>query len=322
MLRLLPITAAIAIAAACSGTDKSSDDDDGGSNPGAGKGSGAKAGAGGTGGASAGGRGGKGGALGIGGEGGILGTAGGDAGGPEAGGGDGSQAGGTGGAGGSTGDTGGEGNSAGEPDVGGAGSGAGGGSSGSSGGSAGGAAVTCGDTYSVTDGGFVLMPGYAGACFHGYAYAGGDSGSVITPTSFATCGSGCQLLVNGTVNKADKSNSYAGAVYLGFNVNQAFGSSTQGTVAPTGTGIAITYTVSGTTPGLRLQVEQGTNAWCRDLTIANSTVQIPYSTLKTNCWDSTGVAYGKQPIDSIQLIIPGGASAQSFALGITSVSEY
>ena len=179
--------------------------------------------------------------------------------------------------------------------------------------------VTCDGVFSVGADGFVRAPGVSG-CWHGYAFAGGDTGSLVMPTSFATCGAGCQLRVSGTLGPATAANNYSGVVYLGFNLNQAAGSSTLGgRVTPTGTSLQVTYTkVSGPTI-VRIQIQSGSTRWCAQL--AGSPVNIPYATFNTACWDMTGSAYAKQPIESVQLVAPGGAAAVPIDMTLVSVKD-
>jgi hypothetical protein len=94
------------------------------------------------------------------------------------------------------------------------------------------------------------------------------------------------------------------------------------TVTPTGTGL--TVTVSASTGALPVRVQlTGTGAtfWCYTLTGA-SPVTIPYAMFNTACWDGSGTAYAKQPITSIELVVPGGMNAASgVSVALTSVRE-
>jgi len=183
-------------------------------------------------------------------------------------------------------------------------------------------ATACGSAYEVAADGFVKMPAAGGKCWHGYAFAGADAGSMISPRDFSACGSPCTLRISGTVGPATAANSYAGVAYLGFNVGQDAGSTTVPTVTPTGTGL--TVTVSASTGALPVRVQlTGTGAtfWCYTLTGA-SPVTIPYAMFNTACWDGSGTAYAKQPITSIELVVPGGMNAASgVSVALTSVRE-
>ena len=169
--------------------------------------------------------------------------------------------------------------------------------------------------------GFVRTPGLTG-CWHGYAYAGGDTGSTVMPTSFAMCGMGCMLKVTGTVGAATEANSYAGVAYLGFNVNQPAGSPTPGTLTPTGTSLQITYTKTAGPAVIRAQITSagGATRWCATLTASPAT--IPYTMFNTTCWEpASGTAYAKQPIEAVQLVAPGDMAAAPLDMTLVSVKE-
>jgi hypothetical protein len=185
-----------------------------------------------------------------------------------------------------------------------------------------GPAVTCDAAFVAGADGFVRAPG-AGGCWHGYAYAGGDTGSTLTTmTSFATCGMGCALRVAGTLGPATMANNYIGVVYLGFNINQAAGIPTPSTRVPTGTGLEITFTKVSGPATIRVQIQAGMSRWCAPL--ATSPAVIPYTTFNTMCWEAvppaTG-AYAKQPIEAVQLVAPGGETAVPIDMTLVSVRE-
>jgi hypothetical protein len=232
-------------------------------------------------------------------------------------------------AGGSAGVMGGAGRSAG-----GAGGGVTGGSSGAGGSTAGGPAtggaagtmtggagtgtgVSCDATFAVGMDGFVRMPGAMGACYSGYAFAGGDATSMVVfpggGTDFTKAMG--MLNISGTVGEAVDPD-YLGNVYFGFNVNQKVGATTKGTVAPAGTSLTVTCTGCAT-PAMRVQLV-GAKQWCAPLT---SGTAIPYASFKTECWGTAGTAYAKEPIESIQISIPGGAAAATFDFTLTAVTE-
>jgi hypothetical protein len=186
------------------------------------------------------------------------------------------------------------------------------------GGAAGSATVACDAAFAVGADGFVRAPAAASGCWHGYAFAGGDTGSMVMPTSFANCGMGCILRTAGTVGPANATNSYAGVVYLGFNVNQPTGSSTFTTLTPAGTGLAVTYTKTAGPATIRVQIQAGSTRWCANLATSGAT--IPYTMFNTQCWDMMGTAYAKQPIETVQLIIPGPDAAAGVAFDMALVS--
>jgi hypothetical protein len=167
--------------------------------------------------------------------------------------------------------------------------------------------------------GFVRAPAAGGGCWHGYASAGGDPGSMVMPTTFSSCGMDCMLRVSGRVGPAIAS-SY---VYLGFNVDQALGSSSKAALVPVGTGLAVRYTNTGASPVVRIQISSGSAAstrWCAPVTSASAT--IPYAMFNTECWEGgSGTAYDKEPIDTVQLVIPGGMEPAPFDVTLISVKD-
>jgi len=99
------------------------------------------------------------------------------------------------------------------------------------------------------------------------------------------------------------------------------GATATGLVTPTGTGLTITFTASTATLPLRLQLSAGASFWCYTIT-GPSPVTVPYAMLNTACWDNSGTAYAKQPINNVQLVVPGGATATpGVSVTLTSVKE-
>ncbi len=179
--------------------------------------------------------------------------------------------------------------------------------------------VTCDAAFAVGMDGFVRLPGSMGNCYSGYAFAGGDTTSTVTfPGGGMDFTKAMGVLnISGTVGSATEENMYAGNVYFGFNIGQKVGG-TNVAVAPTGTGITVTCTGCAT-PAMRVQLVKGSTQWCAPLT---SGTPIPYTTFKTQCWEGgTSVVYAKEPIESIQISIPGGAADATFDLTVTSVAE-
>jgi hypothetical protein len=170
--------------------------------------------------------------------------------------------------------------------------------------------TTCGSAFAANSSGYVSLPSASGACWHGYAFAGGDAGSAITPTSFSACGTPCMLKMSGTVGPA-VAPSYSGVVFLGFNLAQNIDSTTSTMVSPTGTGLTVSFSATTATLPLRVQLSTASGTfWCYTVT-GTSPVTIPYASFNTACWDNSGTAYGKQPIQNIELVVPGGATATS-----------
>jgi hypothetical protein len=192
-------------------------------------------------------------------------------------------------------------------------------------GAAGGPAVECPAAFAVGADGFVRAPAAGGACWHGYASAGKgamDMTSVIMPTSFAACGPSCMLRLSGTLGAATEANGYSGVVFFGFNVNQAAGSATKATVTPTGTGLTATFTNTGASPIVRVQISAGSadaTRWCAN---AVSGTAIPYAMFNTTCWaPTTGTAYAMQPIDTVQIVLPGGEADAPFDITLLSIKD-
>jgi hypothetical protein len=127
------------------------------------------------------------------------------------------------------------------------------------------------------------------------------------------------LKFSGTVG-ASVDPTYAGVVYMGFKLNQAAGAVAKATVTPTGTGLTVQYTNTLASPIVRIQISAGETRWCAPLTSPTST--IPYAMFNTQCWvGGAGTAYAKQPIDTVQLVIPGGTEAAEFDVTLVSVTE-
>jgi hypothetical protein len=133
------------------------------------------------------------------------------------------------------------------------------------------------------------------------------------------------LKMMGTVGAA-VAPSYAGVGYVGFNLGQSAGGTGTPTVTPTGTGVTVTFTAS--TGGLPLRVQLGADStgavsWCHTvMTPAAGTVTIPYAMFNRTCWDNLGAAYAKEPIVSLQMVVPGGAMATTgVSVTITGVKE-
>jgi len=179
----------------------------------------------------------------------------------------------------------------------------------------------CGTAFAADATGFVTMPSASGTCWHGYAFTGGDVGSVITPANFSACGTPCTLRMSGTVGAATPTNNYSGLAYLGFTVAQDKSSSTSATITPTGTSVTVTFSASTGGLPLRAELYSSSMLWCYTITTP-SPVTIPYSAFNTACWDGSGSAYAKQPFLNFQLVVPGGlAATPNVSVTLTSVKE-
>lgn len=107
---------------------------------------------------------------------------------------------------------------------------------------------------------------------------------------------------------------YSSVVGFGFNLSQANTSTAAPSMVGAPSSIAFYYTKSGTGQ-LRLQISDGTTSWCYDTLGTNySGYPIPISDFNTACWDNSGsyLSYGT-PIQVVELIVPSGLSAVTFA---------
>jgi hypothetical protein len=181
--------------------------------------------------------------------------------------------------------------------------------------------VMCDTAFTVGMDGFVRMPAKDGSCWHGYAYASGDTATTIqycnssTATGFSMCMG--MLSISGTVTASTSTNNYAGYVLIGFSTSEAAGGGTKGTVTPTGTGLVVT----GTAASGRVQIQNGKTYYCANFT---SGMVVPYTMFNTKCYDSPpdGDAYKTTiPIDTIALEIPGGAMDAKYSISLASVKE-
>ncbi|MDQ2646735.1 MAG: hypothetical protein M3020_23225 [Myxococcota bacterium] len=185
-------------------------------------------------------------------------------------------------------------------------------------------AVTCDAPWVVGNDGFVKAQGAGSSCWHGYAFTGKGTASTIMPEKFSQCGAGCMLCVDGTVAKSADSSEVA---FLGFNINQSPGASATATAKPTGTGLTVSFTKSGTFP-LRVQI-QAKNAtaasrWCAEIT-GTSPATIPYAMFNTECWEGgAGTAYNPAmgEIEAVLLLVPGNTETDvAFSACLTGVKD-
>src|SRR5450631_521684 len=190
-------------------------------------------------------------------------------------------------------------------------------------GTGGSTSVSCGSAFEVGINGFVTMPAVGGGCWTGFASDGGDAGSTIMPGSFSTCGSPCMLTMTGTLNASNMANSYAGYSYLGFNVGQDSGGTAVAAVTPKGSGVTVTFTNTSSAPTVRVALNAdstGTTSWCAAVTSSPATVA--YTAFTQQCYNTPpGAAYAKQPIVSVQLSVPGGATSGPVNVTLVSVKE-
>jgi hypothetical protein len=186
----------------------------------------------------------------------------------------------------------------------------GGGSVAAGGTGGGGSAISCDMPWAVGTDGFVKAKGAGTACWHGYAFADATkSTSTADPKSFGSCGAGCKLCFKGSVGATVND-----VAFIGFNLSQSPGSTATANVTPTGAGLTVSFTKTGTFP-LRVQIQAkaatAETRWCYTIpATATSPVTIPYAMFNTECWEGgAGTAYAKGQIEAIMLLIPGNADA-------------
>jgi hypothetical protein len=148
----------------------------------------------------------------------------------------------------------------------------------------------------------------------GYVFTSKWGAATISPmTPTVPFPPGKQICATGSV-PADLTG--ANGALVGWNINQAKASTTEGSWTPTGTGVSIT--LSGMTTGLRLQIEDGSTPakqWC---VIVNSpTVKAPWTMFNTMCYggDPTAAANAfnpATPIKKIEVVVPSGSVATNF----------
>ena len=72
----------------------------------------------------------------------------------------------------------------------------------------------------------------------------------------------------------------------------------------------MTFTNTSNAPVVRVALNAdatGTTSWCAAVTTSPAT--IPYSGFTQACYTPGGAVYAKQPIVSVQLSVPGGATS-------------
>ncbi|HET9956885.1 MAG TPA: hypothetical protein VFQ61_20455 [Polyangiaceae bacterium] len=192
---------------------------------------------------------------------------------------------------------------------------------------AGGTATSSCATYSGTlkAASTIFMEGYGtSGTWMGYAYTYKYGTATITPGSSQTqsCFPGAVLCAAGSVPAT-----YDDGAGIGWSINQAKAGGTPDTVALTGT---VKVQLAGATAGMRVGLQPaGTAAeFCyelaaADVTAANGTgLSLPVSSFKSKCYDTaTAVAYAGEPIQAIQISIPGTKDAvRAFDVCIVSIS--
>jgi hypothetical protein len=123
-------------------------------------------------------------------------------------------------------------------------------------------------------------------------------GSAIDPISFKGHPAGQPRCVKGSVAPAED---YSGTAILGFNLSEGPGA-TMASITPTKTGVMIDIKIN-TPSALRFQVKGGSSEWCTPLNGAGGF--IPWASLRTECWGTTGQAYNNEPISAAMILVPG-----------------
>jgi hypothetical protein len=143
---------------------------------------------------------------------------------------------------------------------------------------------------------------FASGNWHGYVWTStSGAGSMIMPMDFSTQTTGMPRCVKGTVAAAAD---FSGTAILGFNLSEGNGA-TSTTVTPMKEGVLLDVTNNAGSP-LRFQVKSaptGGTEWCT--TVSGSGGFVPWTSLRTNCWDDSGTAYNREPIASAMLLVPG-----------------
>jgi hypothetical protein len=140
---------------------------------------------------------------------------------------------------------------------------------------------------------------------YAYTYKYGTM-ATVTPGMGTSCFAGKKMCASGTVPMLDTDG--AG---LGWNIAQMMGSTTM-TTAPITTPVVLKFV--GVTAGMRVQLSAPAMvSYCYTLTAAEATAgtaTIAPASFKKACWDATtAVAYAGEPIEAIQVAVPGGAAA-------------
>lgn len=147
---------------------------------------------------------------------------------------------------------------------------------------------------------------FVSGSWSGYVFAKAvGTGSTVMPMDFKMQTTGMPRCIKGSVGAAAD---YSGVAMLGFGLNEDGG--TKMSVTPMKAGVMVEVTNTAGSP-LRFQVEgpSGTEdaRWCT--VISGSGGFIPWSSLKTKCWGSEGVAYNNEPIVTAMFLVPGDMTA-------------
>jgi hypothetical protein len=160
---------------------------------------------------------------------------------------------------------------------------------------------------------------FQSGAWQGYVWASASgAGSNITPMDFAAQPTGMPRCVKGTVAATAD---YSGTAVLGFNLSEGMGVTSM-TITPSKAGVLIDIANKGSSP-LRFQIKSaisGGTEWCAPIT--GNGGFIPWNSLRTKCWESTGTAYDREPIASAMVLVPGtNLAAVPFEFCVNSLAE-
>jgi hypothetical protein len=141
------------------------------------------------------------------------------------------------------------------------------------------------------------------------APAGVVPGTTISPASFEARQPNEPFCLSGSIAPDP---AFQGEANIAFTINQAQSSGVPGqgapalTATPTGSGIAYTFSKSvGTLLRVQLQPAGGGDPWCYEIPEAGGRGFAAYTEFNTACWDGSGQAYNREPIESVKFQVPG-----------------
>jgi glycosyl hydrolase family 12 len=147
-------------------------------------------------------------------------------------------------------------------------------------------------------------------------------GTSITPVDFSAQQAGQPFCLSGSIVAEP---AFQGEANIGFTINQAATSDVPGqaapalTATPTGNGIAYTFSKSvGTILRVQLQPAGDGEPWCYEIPEAGGSGFAPYTAFNTACWDGSGQAYNREPIEAVKFQVPGDdqvATPYGFCVG-------
>jgi hypothetical protein len=174
------------------------------------------------------------------------------------------------------------------------------------GGGTGGGAPSMGGALAVVDG-YAMNATWKG---YGYTFTSPATGSKAT-VSPATFKGMTQLCAMGMIASDPTSMSVAG---MGWNVNQALGSTAITPGAVSGAGLTVSVSASGLTltvgagSQLRAQIKGTSGDFCAPIA-AQGTSTIPWATFNSKCWDGSGTKFADASITAVELVVPSAPTA-------------